>query len=398
MTKKAQLAIELSTKRQRVNELLGLDDGELTTEQRSEMDGLTVRLQEIEPELRAAIVAEETAQTVSTGEGTAESRELRAMVDRASVGAIFAAVVEHRATEGPEAELQKHLGLSGNQVPLGMLVEHRAVTPAPADVGATQSPIVPGVFPQSASAFLGVDQPTVAVGDAVFPVLTTNASVHTPDEGAAAAESTGSFAGDALVPKRLQSSFRYSREDRARFFNLDAALRDNLSMALGDGLDKQVISGPEGLLTGAKLANHNVDAVTTFDLYLAGLAYSRVDGTYASEAGDLRILVGSAAYGHAGRVYRNASVDRSALDRLLEVTGGVRVSAHVPAAAANKQNTIVRRGMRRDMVAPIWEGVSLIPDEITKAADGEIVITAVMLHAVKILRADGFYKQQIQVA
>ena len=99
MTKKAQLAIELSEKRQRVNELLGLD--ELTTEERSEMSTLTVRLQEIEPELRAAIVAEETAQTVSTGEGTAEERELRALVDRASVGAIFAAVVEHRATEGP---------------------------------------------------------------------------------------------------------------------------------------------------------------------------------------------------------------------------------------------------------------------------------------------------------
>ena len=103
------------------------------------MSGLTVRLQEIEPELRAAIVSEQTAQTVSTGEGTAEEREMPAMVDRASVGAIFAAVVEHRATEGPEAELQKHLGLSGNQVPLGMLVEHRAVTPAPADVGATQA-------------------------------------------------------------------------------------------------------------------------------------------------------------------------------------------------------------------------------------------------------------------
>ena len=81
-----------------------------------------------------------------------------------------------------------------------------------------------------------------------------------------------------------------------------------------------------------------------------------------------------------------------------KVTGGVRVSAHVPAAADNKQNVIVRRGSRRDMVAPIWQGLTLIPDEITKAADGEIVITAIMLHAVKILRADGFYKQQIQTA
>ena len=48
------------------------------------------------------------------------------------------------------------------------------------------------------------------------------------------------------------------------------------------------------------------------------------------------------------------------------------------------------------MVAPIWEGVTLIPDEITKASSGEIVITAVMLHAVKILRSAGFYKQETQ--
>ena len=52
--------------------------------------------------------------------------------------------------------------------------------------------------------------------------------------------------------------------------------------------------------------------------------------------------------------------------------------------------------MRADMVAPVWEGVTIIPDEVTKAANGQIVITAVMLHAVKILRTDGFYKQQTQ--
>ena len=50
------------------------------------------------------------------------------------------------------------------------------------------------------------------------------------------------------------------------------------------------------------------------------------------------------------------------------------------------------------MVAPVWENVALIPDEITKAANGQIVITAVMLHAVKVLRAAGFYKQESQHA
>ena len=42
------------------------------------------------------------------------------------------------------------------------------------------------------------------------------------------------------------------------------------------------------------------------------------------------------AYAHAASVYRNASVDRSALDRMMAVSGGVRVSAHVPAAASNQ--------------------------------------------------------------
>ena len=50
------------------------------------------------------------------------------------------------------------------------------------------------------------------------------------------------------------------------------------------------------------------------------------------------------------------------------------------------------------MVAPIWEGLSLIPDEVTKAASGQIVITAVLLHAVKVVRAAGFYKLQTQHA
>ena len=80
----------------------------------------------------------------------------------------------------------------------------------------------------------------------------------------------------------------------------------------------------------------------------------------------------------------------------MDITGGVRVSAHVPAARSNKQDAIVRLGMRRDMVAAIWENVAFIPDEVTKAANGQIVITAVMLHAIKIVRAAGFYKAMAQ--
>ena len=109
--------------------------------------------------------------------------------------------------------------------------------------------------------------------------------------------------------------------------------------------------------------------------------------------------MGASVYGHAAGQFRSANAgDRAALEDLMSVTGGVKVSAHVPAVSGNKQNTVVRLGSRRDMVAAIWEGVTLIPDEITLAANGQIKITAVMLHSVKILREAGFYKQQVQIA
>ena len=392
-----KIALEMSEKREKLNALLAVD--EISEDQRTELGTLTSRLQELEVEARAAMLAEGettvTKTTVTDGEGD----ELRSLIGRANVGAIFEAALEHRATDGVEAELQTHYRLPANAIPLALL-ETRAVTAAPGQVAQNQSAIIPGVFPQSCAAFLAVDMPTVPVGDAVYPVLTTSADVHTPAENAAAAETTGSFAADVLSPARLQASFFYSREDRARFSGMDAALRSNLSDALSDGLDKQILTGTEGLFSGTKLPNHNVTAVTSYANYRSELGYGRVDGQFAGSVGDIRIVMGASTYGHAAGVFRSANAgDRAALEDLMSVTGGVKVSAHVPAATgAHKQECVIRLGSRRDMIAAIWEGVTLIPDEITLAANGQIKVTAVMLHAVKILREAGFYKQQVQIA
>ena len=411
MTRKQKLLIEQSEKRQKINELLDKEDR--SADENTELESLTARMQAIEPELRAAIVAEGAAETrdrLDFGDDAA-GRELRALVADASAGAIFAATLEHRATDGRTAELQQHFGLAPNQVPLAMLrspVEARAVTPAPADVGTNQSQIVPGVFPASCAAFLGIDMPTVPVGEAVFPVLATNAVVGVPAEGAVPSgtgldtegATTGSFTADVLSPGRLQAAFFYSREDRARFAGMDEALRMNLSEALSDKLDQQILNGTEGLLNGVILANHNVSAVTSYATYRAEFGYGRVDGIYATGIGDIRMVVGSATYGHMAGQFRSTNAgDRAAVEDLMDATAGVKVSAHVPAlSGGNKQNAVIRLGMRRDMVSAIWEGVTLIPDEITKASTGQIVVTAVMLHAIKLLRAGGFYKQQAQTA
>ena len=334
---------------------------------------------------------------------TNEGREFRSLVTGANVGQIFDAAINHGTVDGETAELQQHYGLNANQVPLTLMIrdlpddlETRAVTPAPSDVGQNQQTILPYVFPDSAASFLNVHMPTVGVGEAVYPVLTSTLSVGTPAENADQAETTGAFSADVLSPSRIQASYFYSREDRARFQSMDSALRENLSMGLSDGLDKQILAGTNGLFSGTNIPNNNVSAATTYADYITQHAYGRVDGRYVSTAGGVKVLFGSSTYAHAGNVYRNNSVDRTALDRLMEITGGVMVSAHVPAVASHKQNGIIRRGTRADMVAPVWEGVTIIPDEVTKAKAGQIVITAVMLHAVKVLRTDGFYKQQTQ--
>ena len=402
MTSLQTLEIRASEIRKRLAGIGGL--AELTDEQRAELDLLRKEYQDNESKQIALKIAGDVPSTpieTRTGEG----REFRELTLRANVGEIFDVAMGRRQSDGATAEIQKHFGLDSNQVPISLLIrswpdnlETRAVTPAPTNVGQNQESIIPYVFPQSAAAFLGIDMPTVGTGEAVYPVLTKELDVRTPAENAEADETTGAFSADVLSPSRIQAAFFYSREDRARFAGMDAALRENLSLGLSDGLDEQILTGTNGLLTGTNLANNNVSAETTYALYRSQLAFGRVDGRYASTTGDIRILTGAATYAHAASQYRGNNDNQDALQSLMSATGGVRVSAHVTAASANKQEAIVRLGANRDMVAPIWEGITIIPDEVTKAKEGQITITAVMLHAVKVLRAAGFYKQQTQHA
>ena len=405
MTRRQKLELRRHEIVTRLNEIGDVQGEAYSEEIRSEESGLKTELRQVDGRIETALLAEgedETRMAAEFGDDP-EGRELRALIGGASMGAIFTAALEHRATDGREAELQAHYKIGPNQVPLAMLrspVETRAVTPAPANVGQQQAQIIAGVFPMACATFLGVGLPTAGVGEAVYPVLTKNADVGTPAENAAQAETTGSFSAEVLSPSRLQASYFYSREDRARFAGMDSALRSNLSDALSDSLDKQILAGTDGLFTGTNLANHNVTAETNYAGYRADFLAGRVDGRFAMTYDDLRIVLGSGTFAHADSVWRgtNTNNDVSALDVLSMKAAGLKVSAHVPAVASNKQNAVVRLGMRRDAVAPIWEGITLIADEVTKAGSGQIVVTAVMLYAFKILRAGGFYKQQSQHA
>ena len=376
----------------------------LDTEERSDtyaadLDTVKAELRSAESDYQAAILIDGEPDTVVVN---SEKRELVDLERRSNVGEFVGAVLEGRQIDGTLRELQQAHGLNANQLPVELLrgseLEERAVTPAPGEVGQTQNAIIPYVFPTSVAAFLGISMPTVAVGESVYSVLTSALAVETPAKDAVTTETTGAFSADVLTPARLQASFFYNVEDRARLAGMDAALRMNISDGLMSALDKQVVSGTNGLLTGTNLPNHNVSAITAYDDYLNNFAYGRVDGVYADGVDDLKIVMGQATYGHAGSVYRSGTQDTTALDKLMNATSGVRASAHVPAVSGMTQNAVIRLGMRMDAVSPVWQGVTFINDEVTKAANGQVVLTGIMLYAFKILRKAGFYKQMSQHA
>ena len=322
-----------------------------------------------------------------------ETREWSDLSSRFDLGEMFTNVMEHRASAGAIAEVQSERGLGGNDIPTEMLMEKRAVTPAPGDVGQSQSEITGFVFPQSVAAFLAIPSPVVPVGDATFPVLTSDPAAGTPAENGAQSETTGAFTADVLTPGRIQASFFWSREDAARMAGMGDALREALQGGIADKLDSEIMQGINGLLTGTNLDNHAQAAASTYANYVAELLYARVDGKYAYDLADIRVVMGSDTFGNAATKLP-ADGEENALARIRNDSAGVRVSAHVPAAMNSKQNAVVRLGTRRDMVAPVWGAVTLIPDEITLAGKGQIQLTAVMLYAAKILRKGGFYKQE----
>ena len=393
MTEKQKCEVRLSEVKNGLNELGS--KSELSDEDRAQFDKFKAEYTDLEIRFQALTISEPEPKK-SDDRGTSESKARKELETRCSVATIFTAAMEHRSTDGAERELQIELGLSDNFIPL-CLIEKRAITPAPANVGQMQSEIVPAVFPMGAAAFLGVDMPTVPVGHAVYPVLTNNTPASDHDESGNVVETTGAFTAEILQPRRIQASFFYSREDRARFAGMDEALRMNLSDALSSGMDKYILTK-----TALGLLDFGTDPTPgteeTFATYRAAI-YSQVDGRYAMSAMDVCTLVGGDTYAHMALKYRGNNADDSALDSLGRVSGGVRVSAHVAAKTnANVQEAVIARGKQyRHSVAPIWEGIQLIPDEVTKAKSGEIVITAVLLMNFKIIREAGYKRFSFKV-
>ena len=403
MRESQSIALKMSEIRQKLNALAEDAPDE-------ERNALTSEYGTLESRYRAALITEdEEDRQTPTPDVDAEEREARMLELRISAGNYIQAVVENRSLDGREAEYQEARGLNnssvqtlagaGIQLPWAALLPRTeaelragASTVAPADVGVNQMPILARVFAQTAGAYLGVGFPQVGVGEVVYPVLTSG---ETPDMLEPGAEQTGTiavFTPNVLGPKRLSARYQFRVEDLARFSMMEEALRQDLRGAMGEAMDFQVINGDA---TGANV-NGFLNELTAaadgnteweFSEYAMQRAL-QVDGRYANVQEDVSILVGQDTYGHAASKYANNRSDLSGLDKMMP-----RVSAHIPAKAANAGGETVQSAIAfkksapgPNAVAPMWPTISLIRDQYTRADHGEISITAIGLWNFKVLR------------
>ena len=395
MTPLLKLQMKQSETRKALSTHMGIAEETRADDWGAKLSAYTGQLGALDDQVIAQRLLEADPEERQTTDDPA-SREWNKLLADSNVGNIFAASVEHRATSGREAELQTHLGLNSNQIPFDMLrpAEHRAVTTSPTNVGVTQQPIVQPVFAMGDAAYMGVSMPTVAVGDATFPVLTSRPIVGGPHDDASettVAETTGAFDAEALSPNRLQASFLYKRVDVARFSMMGEALRMALNSGLSEKLDAQMMAQ---IVTDVTRTAST--AVATFQTYQSQILYGQVDGRFATMESELKFLIGTETLVDMATLYKSAQSPENFPSFLRRMSGGVRVSPHVAAAVSNKQDILIRKGARMDAVAPIWNGITLIPDEVTQAGKGQIIITAVMLANFKVIRTGGFDRIQVQ--
>ena len=416
MKKSVKLALRASEVRSEINKL---DPGEATLEKRRE---LLAQLDTIEGEYRTALTEEAAADTEHRDAGglTAEERERRALESRAEFRNALHAVVNDRVITGAEGELQAACGLGGHSVPWEMIAprrdaertEHRAdaVSAAPASSHLIQHSILARVFARSATMTLGVAMPMVAVGDQNYPVITagSDGAVLAKDTSVGDA-SAATVTANTLTPKRFQVEYIFRREDAARLMGLEEALRRDLSDALSDRLDAQVLAGSgvapnlPGFLATA--ANGGLAAVAnpvdvTYALAVGELAEG-VEGKYAGSESEVCAVLGDETYRKLATVFETGSGE-SATMAYRRLSKKTMASANIPAATGDIQDGVLARvgAMGMNAVCPVWSGVALVKDEVSSALRkaGQISVTAIMMADFKILRAGGFQRVRYKIA
>ena len=428
MTIRQKLQIEASEKRQRINELLGKD--EKTEQDHSELSDLTKRMQTLEIETRAAIVAEgeeEQRKLGETQDGDGESTELRSLFSRVSLNDYLNPASAGTGLDGAAKELNAALGVSvmgpsgGVAVPFHMLMERRDTQPeletraytdtSNNDGQEMQRPILQRLFGPGVMDYLGVRIDSVPVGRTEWPLLSGGTSAAQTKEGvAAAAAGRATFNYANMKPKRLTGSYEYTVEMAASVSDLEQALRRDLADVIKSKMTDVLINGTVPTDTNPQRIQGFLTKVTSSDLgdlataaTFGELHANGVDGVHAEMETQVKSIIGITTYQRAAGVYLAGSGEAGS-DLLKRRSGGCYASSYIPDVETHKQSAILHSAgpnggsMRGDSVAAMWATLEVIRDHYTKAGEGGVVLTWITLwDAVVAFRSDAYKHYKLTV-
>ena len=125
--------------------------------------------------------------------------------------------------------------------------EYRADTVTPVDSPAladgSQASVLERIFTRAVAAKAGVSMPSVPVGAAVYPIMTSGTAASMAADGTEADAAAGAFTGHTLEPTRLTAAYLFNARQTLQLRNFEAILRRDLAAVMSDAMDDQIING-----------------------------------------------------------------------------------------------------------------------------------------------------------
>ena len=423
MTARQKIELRRSEVRQRLGELAAMDGEQRTEAVETEQRALLTELKDSESRLQASIAAEEADERLRGGQVVAdgENRERLELRSRARLGNYLMARMRGQMVAGAEAELSGAAGVEG--VPLELwdvprVAEQRAVTGVPGTTGINLDMIRPAVFAPSIAMRLGIEMPRVGSGTYASATISTSVTAAAKAKSANAPETAALFTVGSTGPKRVSARLATTLEAVAEVgqANYEAALRENVSLALSDELDNQAINGdgqaPNLMGILQRLGNPAApgNAVATFDDFVGAFA-GGIEGLWSSTLMDVAIVAGVDTYRLSAKTFRDAIGqdlgELSFASYAMDKTGGWWTNRRMPAKAAHVQQAILYRKGRsamgastgiRTAVCPNWGEIS-IDDVYSGSIKGERYFTVhVLLGDVILVQPDAYAQVSFRVS
>ncbi|MTD99263.1 phage major capsid protein [Paracoccus sp. YIM 132242] len=373
--------------------LAGLVGKESPTEDETRsMESMDQEYRTNETRFRAALVAEDQERREAGADlETRSDREFAELIGRFELRQVALSLDEGRALSGATAEVVQELrakgGYQGIPVPLAAL-ETRAGETVAAGVPnpKTIRPIIDRIFPNSVAERLGVQRINITAGELAFPVATAGAVFgwQTTELGNVGAQQAFATTERSLAPDHTGGAqMVISRKAlKQAGEGLEQAIRRDMNAVIGAELDRVVISGsgaagqPLGIIPGAAtygITATAVGATATWAAFRAQLV-AFMDGNQITAPDQVKLAFDPAIWAELDAALITGTAV-SEWDRLTKQVGTPAISNVIPDRTAILTATV--QGVAPGYLG-IWGGVDLIRDPYTKAASGQLVLTALV--------------------